>query len=133
MPFPFNASHNAGPPRIPVFPGKDQLMQIEVVFRNLTPSDPLKNYALKRFQKVERMVEDEEAKLLATLSMESGRPRVDIQLTGQDVNFVASEKNDDMYAAIDLCNDRLGQQLRKASERRSQISRDTIGESLAEE
>ena len=78
------------------------------------------------------MVEDEEAKLLATLSMESGRPRVDIQLTGQDVNFVASEKNDDMYAAIDLCNDRLGQQLRKASERRSQINRDTIGDSLGD-
>ena len=126
------ASHNAGSPRIPVFPGKELLMQIEVVFRNLTPSDPLKNYALKRFQKVERMVEDEEAKLLATLSMESGRPRVDIQLTGQDVNFVASEKNDDMYAAIDLCNDRLGQQLRKASERRSQINRDTIGDSLGD-
>ena len=105
-------------------------MQIEVVFRNLTPSDPLKNYALKRFQKVERMVDDEEAKLLATLSMESGTPRVDIQLSSQDVNFVASEKNDDMYAAIDLCNDRLGQQLRKASERRNQISRETIGEAL---
>ena len=104
-------------------------MQIEVVFRNLTPSDPLKNYALKRFQKVERMV-DEDAKLLVTLSMESGTPRVDIQLSSQDVNFVASEKNDDMYAAIDLCNDRLGQQLRKASERRSQINRDTIGEAL---
>ncbi len=120
------------PPRIPVFPGKDQPMQIEVIFRNLTPSDPLKNYALKRFQKVERMVDDEEAKLLATLSMESGRPRVDIQLTGKDVDFVASEKNDDMYAAIDLVNDRLGQQLRKASERRSQISRETIGDSLGD-
>ena len=119
-------------PRIPVFPGKDQPMQIEVIFRNLTPSDPLKNYALKRFQKVERMVDDEEAKLLATLSMESGRPRVDIQLTGKDVDFVASEKNDDMYAAIDLVNDRLGQQLRKASERRSQISRETIGDSLGD-
>ena len=30
-------------------------MQIEVVFRNLTPSDPLKNYALKRFQKSRRL------------------------------------------------------------------------------
>ena len=108
-------------------------MQIEVVFRNLTPSDPLKNYALKRFQKIERMVEDEETKLVATLSMESGRPRVDVQITGQNADVVASEKNDDMYAAIDLVNDRLGQQLRKASERRSQISRDTIGEALAEE
>ena len=105
-------------------------MQIEVVFRNLTPSDPLKNYALKRFQKVERMVDEEEAKLLVTLSMESGTPRVDIQLSGQDVNFVANEKNDDMYAAIDLVNDRLGQQLRKASERRSQVDRSTIGEAL---
>jgi putative sigma-54 modulation protein len=107
-------------------------MQIEVVFRNLTPSDPLKNYALKRFQKIERMVEDEEAKLLATLSMESGRPRVDVQISGKDVDVVANEKNDDMYAAIDLVNDRIGTQLRKASERRSQISRDTIGEALAE-
>ena len=105
-------------------------MQIEVIFRNLTPSDPLKNYAQKRFQKVERMVDDEEAKLLVTLSMESGTPRVDIQLSGQDVNFVANEKNDDMYAAIDLVNDRLGQQLRKASERRSQVDRSTIGEAL---
>lgn len=50
-------------------------MQIEVVFRNLTPSDPLKSYALKRFQKIERMVGDEEAKLLVTLSMETIVPR----------------------------------------------------------
>ena len=101
-------------------------MQIEVVFRNLTPSDPLKSYAMKRFQKMERMVEDEEAKLLVTLSMESGQPRVALQLPGPELNFVATEKNADMYAAIDLCNDRIGQQLRKASERRSQIDRETI-------
>ncbi len=106
-------------------------MQIEVVFRNLTPADTLKNYAIKRFQKIDRMVDDEEAKLLVTLSMESGRPRVDIVLSGRE-NFAASEKNDDMYAAIDLCNDRIGQQLRKASERRSQISRDTIGDALGD-
>ena len=106
-------------------------MQIEVVFRNLTPADTLKNYATKRFQKIDRMVDDEEAKLLVTLSMESGRPRVDIVLSGSE-NFAASEKNDDMYAAIDLCNDRIGQQLRKASERRSQISRDTIGDALGD-
>ena len=107
-------------------------MQIEVVFRNLTPSDPLKSYAAKRFQKLTRMVgEEEENKLLVTLSMESGRPRVDVLLSGPDLNMAASEKNDDMYAAIDLCNDRLGQQLRKASERRSQINRDTMVDSLS--
>lgn len=105
-------------------------MQIEVVFRNLTPSDPLKSYALKRFQKIERMVGDEEAKLLVTLSMENNRPKADLLLTGQNLNFAASEKNDDMYAAIDLCNDRIGQQLRKASERCSQINRDTMVDSL---
>ncbi len=108
-------------------------MQIEVVFRNLTPSDPLKSYALKRFQKIERMVGGEDAKLLVTLSMESGRPRADLLLTGQDLNFAASEKNDDMYAAIDLCNDRMGQQLRKASERRSQINRETVTDALGNE
>ena len=107
-------------------------MQIEVVFRNLTPSDPLKNYALKRFHKIERMVSDEDARLLVTLSMESNRPKVDVLLSGQNLNFAASEKNDDMYAAIDLCNDRIGQQLRKASERRSQINRDTMVDALGE-
>ena len=107
-------------------------MQIEVVFRNLTPSDALKNYALKRFQKIERMVGDEEAKLLVTLSMENGRPRADLTLTGQTLNFAAGEKNDDMYAAIDLCNARIGQQLRKASERRSQITRGTMVNSLGD-
>jgi len=102
-------------------------MQIEVVFRNLTPSDPLKNYALKRFQKITRMVgSDVESKLLVTLSMESGHPRADALLSGAGLDFSATEKNnDDMYAAIDLCNDRLGQQLRKASEKRSQIDRTT--------
>lgn len=101
-------------------------MQIEVVFRNLTPADSLKSYAIKRFQKIERLIGDENAKLLVTLSMESGKPRVDVLLNGQDLNFAANEKNDDMYAAIDLCNDRIGQQLRKASERRSQINRETV-------
>ncbi len=101
-------------------------MQIEVVFRNLTPSEPLKNYALKRFQKISRMVDsDSDAKLLVTLSMESGHPRADALLNGAGLDFSATEKNDDMYAAIDLCNDRLGQQLRKASEKRSQIDRTT--------
>ena len=107
-------------------------MQIEVVFRNLPPSDPLKSYALTRFQKIERMVGDEEAKLLVTLSMENNRPKADLLLSGQNMNFAASEKNDDMYAAIDLCNDRIGQQLRKASERRSQINRDTMVNSLGD-
>ena len=107
-------------------------MQIEVVFRNLTPSDSLKNYAVKRFQKIERMVGDQEAKLLVTLSMENNRPKADLLLTGQELNFAASERNDDMYAAIDLCNDRIGQQLRKASERRSQINRETMVDSLGD-
>ena len=126
------ASHERGVLPLPARPGKELLMQIEVVFRNLTPSDPLKNYALKRFQKIERMVSDEDAKLLVTLSMESGRPKADVLLSGQNLNFAAGEKNDDMYAAIDLCNDRIGQQLRKASERRSQINRDTMVASLGD-
>ncbi len=101
-------------------------MQIEVVFRNLTPSEPLKSYALKRFQKITRMIDSEtEAKLLVTLSMESGHPRADALLSGAGLNFTATEKNSDMYAAIDLCNDRLGQQIRKSSEKRSQIDRST--------
>ena len=115
----------------PMLIGEGAIMQIEVVFRNLTPADSLKNYAVKRFQKVSRMVgNDDEAKLLITLSMENGRPRTDALLSGSGPDISATEKNDDMYAAIDLCNDRLGQQLRKAADKRSQIDRSSIGDVL---
>ena len=65
-------SQNAVFPR-PASPGKDLLMQIEVVFRNLTPSDPLKNYAVKRFQKIERMVGDQGAVIFESFSASSQR------------------------------------------------------------
>ena len=112
--------------------GKGAIMQIEVVFRNLTPADSLKNYAIKRFQKISRMVgEDSDAMLQITLSKESNFFRADALLNGTGQGFSASEKNDDMYAAIDLCNDRLGQQIRKAADKRSQIDRSTIGDAFA--
>ena len=107
-------------------------MQIEVVFRNLTPADSLKNYAIKRFQKISRIIgDDTDSTLLITLSKESSQFRADAQLSGAGTGFAATEKNDDMYAAIDLCNDRLGQQLRKAADKRSQIDRSSINDSLA--
>ena len=99
--------------------------------KNLEITQALKDYVLKREMKVTKYF-DNEVNVQAMLSVEKDRKIAEITLNVDGVVLRGVEANDDMYAAIDLCNDRIGQQLRKASERRSQINRDTMVDALGE-
>jgi len=99
-------------------------MQIEVIFRTVTPSPSLSAYAEKHFLKASRLAP--ESTLKVTLSSESGHFLCSAYLEETSRSFTASEAHDDLYAAIDLCSDRLSQQLRKSSEKDSMIDRDTV-------
>ncbi len=100
-------------------------MKIDVIYRGVTPSDAISAYANKRFQKAERLAED--ADLQIVLSPDGKRFNAAATLAGGDGRkFSASESNDDMYAAIDICCDKLCQQLRKASEKDSLIDRASV-------
>ncbi|MBO4318439.1 MAG: ribosome-associated translation inhibitor RaiA [Mailhella sp.] len=99
-------------------------MKIDVIYRGVTPSDAISAYANKRFQKAERLAED--ADLQIVLSPDGKRFNAAASLSEDGKKFSASESNDDMYAAIDICCDKLCQQLRKASEKDSLIDRSSV-------
>ena len=99
-------------------------MKIDVIYRGVTPSDAITSYALKRFQKAERLAEDSAIEVI--LSPESKRFSANATLSSPGREFSAGETNDDLYAAIDICCDKLCQQLRKASEKDSRIDRASV-------
>ena len=78
-------------------------MHIEFTFKNFEPSEHLKKYARRRFEKTGRFLGKSPAlDLQVVLAVDKHRHRAEIKLTGEGLNITASEQSDDMYATIDL-------------------------------
>ena len=109
-------------------------MNIAYAFKNFEASDHLKKYARRRLEKLGRFFgKSAGLEVNVVMTVDKIRYNCEVTVVGEGLHLKASEQTSDMYAAIDLCNDRIGQQLRKASERRSQINRDTMVDSLGED
>lgn len=91
-------------------------MQISVTFRNLEPSEALKNYVTERLGKFRRYLEGpQEAHVV--LGLEKFRHLADVTINSNGRLIKGREENADMYAAIDLVMDKIDQQLRKLREK----------------
>jgi putative sigma-54 modulation protein len=91
-------------------------MQISVTFRQLEPSDALKNYVTDRLKKFKRYLEGPlEAHVV--LGLEKFRHLADVTINSNGRLIKGREENADMYAAIDLVVDKLDMQLRKHREK----------------
>jgi len=91
-------------------------MQISVTFRNLEPSEALKNYVSERLGKFRRYLEGpQEAHVV--LGLEKFRHLADVTINSNGRLIKGREENADMYAAIDLVMDKIDQQLRKLREK----------------
>ena len=91
-------------------------MHIEFTFKNFEPSEHLKKYARRRFEKTGRFLGKSPAlDLQVVLAVDKHRHRAEIKLTGEGLNITASEQSDDMYATIDLVTDKIESQVRKAA------------------
>lgn len=91
-------------------------MQISVTFRNIEPSDALKNYVTERLNKFRRYLEGpQEAHVV--LGLEKFRHLADVTINSNGRLIKGREENADMYAAIDLVMDKIDQQLRKHREK----------------
>lgn len=87
-------------------------MQISVTFRQLEPSEALKNYVTERLKKFKRYLEGpQEAHVV--LGLEKFRHLADVTINSNGRIIKGREENSDMYAAIDLVMDKIDQQLRK--------------------
>lgn len=93
-------------------------MNISFTFKNFEPSDHLKGYAQKRFEKVGKFVSDsEEADLQVNLLVDKFRHKADVILNADNIHISAYEDSEDMYATIDMVVDKLEAQLRKMREK----------------
>lgn len=93
-------------------------MNIALTFKNFEPSDHLRSYAERRFEKLGRFLrKSDNAEMTAVLVVDKFRHKADVQLSGDGVSISAMEQSADMYATVDMVLDKLEVQLKKHMER----------------
>lgn len=92
-------------------------MNIVVKSRHMEPTEPLKQYVEAKAGKLPRYY-DSLMGVEVILDLEADQPTVEMVAQGRKrMTFVAKARNEDMYACIDQCVDKLVQQLRRHKDR----------------
>jgi len=101
-------------------------MNIAMTFKNFEPSDHLRSYATRRFEKLGRFVpKAENATMTVVLTVDKFRHKADVQFSSDVVSVSAVEQSSDMYATVDMVLDKLEVQLKKHAERMKEKRRTT--------
>ena len=87
-------------------------MQTSVTFKNIDPSDHLKNYLGDKLKRFDRFL-DNPAEANVVLSVEKFRHIAEINITGDRLKINGKEETNDMYSAIDIVLDKLEKQIKK--------------------
>jgi putative sigma-54 modulation protein len=91
-------------------------MQISVTFRQIEPSEALKNYVTERLNKFTRYL-DGPVDAHVVLGLEKFRHLADVTIDSNGRIIKGREENTDMYAAIDLVMDKIDMQLKKVRDK----------------
>jgi putative sigma-54 modulation protein len=91
-------------------------MQISVAFRNVEPSEHLKNYAENRMGRLKKYLE-EPIEIHLVLSIQKFRHTVDATISSDGVKIKAQEETGDLYSAIDMVLDKIEKQVKKHRDR----------------
>ncbi len=93
-------------------------MNIAFGFKNFEPSDHLKKYARRRFEKLDRFLhKSENVEMTVNLSVDKFRHKAEVQIAGAALNLGAAEQSEDMYATVDMVLDKLETQIKKHVEK----------------
>lgn len=93
-------------------------MNIAFTFKNFEPSDHLKKYARRRFEKLGRFIHSSSRiEMQVGMSVDNFRHKIDVTLSADNLNLSANEKSEDMYTTVDLIFDKLASQVKKHSEK----------------
>jgi putative sigma-54 modulation protein len=105
-------------------------MQISVTFRQIEPSEALKNYVTDRLNKFKRYL-DEPVDAHVVLGLEKFRHLADVTIDNNGRIIKGKEENTDMYAAIDLVMDKIDMQLKKFRDKLRSAKGDRTKSSVA--
>ena len=102
-------------------------MNISFTFKNFEPSDHLRKYARRRFEKLGRFVnKSDNVEMTVVLTVDKFRHKADVQFVGDAVSLSAEEHSADMYATVDMVLDKLEAQLKKHAERAKEKRRSRV-------
>lgn len=87
-------------------------MRINVTFRHMETSEPVRNYVEDKLPKVKKYI-DEPVEAQVVLSVEKIRHKAEVTLTAKGITIKATDETADMYAAIDGVLDKLERQLKR--------------------
>ena len=91
-------------------------MGVDITFRNLGPSDSIKDYVNEKVAKVNKYL-DQDAQAHVVLSLDRYVHLAEISIHAGRYHLRGREKSEDMYASIDLAMDKIERQLRRYKER----------------
>jgi putative sigma-54 modulation protein len=92
---------------------QEVLLQISITFKNLNSSDAVKSHIHDKFDRLDKML-DYQSSANVVLSEEKLRSIAEVNLVCDSMKIHAREESDNnMYAAIDACSDKLRSQIRK--------------------
>ena len=93
-------------------------MNIAFAFKNFEPSEHLKKYARRRFEKLARFLpKSGNIAISVNLSVDKFRHKAEVQLSGDSLNLSAVEHSEDMYTTVDMILDKLEIQIKKHAEK----------------
>ncbi len=92
---------------------------IAVTFRHIEPSKPLKDYAVEKLGRLQKVV-DKPFEAHVMLSVEKFRHIAEVFLTGRGMTIKAFESTNDLYSAIDLVCDKVERQMKKYREKKKE-------------
>jgi putative sigma-54 modulation protein len=87
-------------------------MQINVTFRHIEPSPPLREYAEEKISRIRKYVE-EPIEAHVVLKVEKFRHIAEVSIDANGLRINGAEETDDMYSAIDLVADTIEGQVRR--------------------
>ena len=92
-------------------------MNIKVVGKNIEITDSIREYVEKRVERLEKF-EGKNTEITVVCSVEREEQIIEIQINQNGEFIRIEERNDDLYASIDLAIDKAERQLRKEKEKR---------------
>ena len=101
-------------------------MQIHFTFRNVEPSEGLKNYATEKIAKLQKYLR---APLEAdvVLSTERHLHCVELTIRADGERFAGTHESEDMYASLDLVVDKVDRQVRESKDAATDRKRQSGG------
>jgi len=103
-------------------------MNTSVSFKNLEPSDALKDYVQKKLEKIEKRL-DAPAEAEVVFTVEKIRHITEIRLSSDKLHINAKEESENMYSSIDLVLEKVKRQIKRTKEKMHEkrpISKDGI-------